>query len=66
MQTLSFSHGSPVHVGDRLRIAGLPNSHRTILIGKQGSMLDEIKTFVRPSRGYARHVRRMKALRTSR
>lgn len=37
-----------------------PNSHRTIVIKQLAECDYEVKTFIRPSRGYAKHVRRLK------
>lgn len=48
-------------LGDKIEFWKKPNSCRTIVVKILGLTHYEIKTFVRPSRGYAKHIRRIKS-----
>lgn len=58
--TLTFSDPSGLNIGDRVALAGVPNRERHIVSGVFEHKID-VRRIVRPSRGYARHIRRRKA-----
>lgn len=47
-------------VGDRVRISGCPNSIRHRIAQKINANQVELTAYRRPSKGYRKHVRRMK------
>lgn len=58
--TTPWPHG--LKAGDKIKISGLPNAVRTFVrecISQTAVALRQVR---RPSRGYARHQRRMKEL----
>lgn len=57
--TLTFSDATGFNIGDRLAVSGVPNCERHIVSGVFEHKLD-LKRIIRPSRGYARHIRRRK------
>lgn len=61
VMTVKFGHG--VQPGDRIRLPGDTNKTRRVVAGIRKTESDtsfRLLTFTRPSRGYARHVRRKK------
>jgi hypothetical protein len=51
--------------GDRIGMAGKSNRHRFLVRQIVGNSQMSVAEFIRPSKGFARHVRRMKAARKS-
>jgi hypothetical protein len=49
-----------VSVGDRLKIGGWPNSRTAVVLSMAENSAD-LGVYMRPSRGFAKHTRRLKA-----
>lgn len=47
-------------IGQQVSMPGMSNRHRTLIVDILGSHSVQVKTFTRPSRGWARHTRRLK------
>ena len=61
MTTVNVAEGVEQYgVGYTIKFAHLPNSHVTKVTKIIDAWNMEIKTFIRPSRGFAKHIRRTK------
>ena len=56
---LTFRHPHCLFEGDRLTLIKAPNSHRHYVASVLNKMAVEIGLHIRPSRGFAKHRRRM-------
>lgn len=59
--TLTISQPHYFHNNDRIKIDDQSNKYRTRVIQVIDNYSVEIKTFIRPSKGVAKHNRRMKS-----
>ncbi len=60
MTTITTSHPISLNVGDRIVFLNDPNRVRHRVFEVLSLTSAEVRPFRRPSRGYARHVRRQK------
>lgn len=56
--TTTFSHG--LQVGDRLKLSGFSHRYRHFVDSVISATSMETRTYMRPSRGFARHLRKAK------
>jgi hypothetical protein len=63
LSVATFRRPHFLEVGDRLDFSESPHRYRHYVRSKLSAVAVEVGLHVRPSRGYARHVRRLKASR---